>query len=105
MTARHYLLAGAVLGAALIGGPSLGFVAYSAGYQAGAEAEAMNVASAVAPPQPAARTTGVCSIPNISAMCDVDAEPEARTPITPPQPVATSGVCAIPNISNLCPVR
>lgn len=102
MNARHYWLAGTALGAALICVPSLAFVAYSAGYQAGAEAP--TVTYAVAPLQPAAATTGLCAIPNISAVCDVDPDPAPRAP-TPVRPVATSGVCAIPNISNLCPVR
>ena len=104
MNARHYLLAGTALGAALIGAPSLGFVAYSAGYQAAAEASAARPAGAPLQPS-AAALTGLCSIPNISAVCGVDPAPAPRLPTTPLRPVATSGVCAINNISALCHVR
>lgn len=103
MNARRYLLTGTVLGAALIGAPSLAFVAYSAGYQAGAGAPA--VAAAPTQPQPAAMTGGLCSIPNISAVCGVDPAPATSPPTTPLRPVATTGLCSIPDISSLCPVR
>lgn len=104
MHARRYLLAATALGAALIAAPSLGFVAYSAGYQAGAEASTVLPVGAQLQP-PAATVTGLCSIPNISAVCSTDPGPAPRMPTTPLRPVATSGLCAIPNISNLCPVR
>lgn len=100
MNARNSLLAGTALGVALIGAPSLAFVAYSAGYQAGAEAPPMNPAAAA----PVGERWGMCAIPNISDLCGTDSEPLSM-PTAPLRPVATTGVCAIPNISTVCDVR
>ena len=100
MNARSSLLAGTALGAALIGAPSLAFVAYSAGYQAGTEAPSMRPAVAA----PVGERWGMCAIPNISDLCGTDPNP-LPMPTAPLRPVATTGLCAIPNISPHCPVR
>ncbi len=98
MNARNSLLAGTALGAVLIGAPSLAFVAYSAGHQAGTQAPSTAPVAAGS----VGERWGTCAIPNISDLCDPDPLP---MPTAPLRPVATTGLCAIPNISTVCDVR